>query len=782
MKVYLLLPALFFLSLPGLGAQNIDLSDASIIASPNIKSPVRETLVKILKEEAGNRTSLEWQQTGIWDGKNNAIIAIALSGDKKLYGKPVPQRNQSNHPEYKPEGFRVLTELNPGRNIIWIIGADARATVFGVGHLLRNAVMKDDRATLHGPVDVATSPDQAIRGHQLGYRNTANSYDAWDVRQYDLYIRELVLFGTNAIENIPFGENDSPHMLLSRQEMNIRMSEICASYDIDYWVWTPATFDLTDSVRRNAMLQTHEEFYKACPKLDQVFFPGGDPGHNHPRDVLPFIKDLSRLLTEYHPEAGIWISLQGFSAEQIDYFYTYLEEYQPDWLRGVVSGPGSPSIAGTRHRLPARYKHRHYPDITHNVRCDYPVVNWDQVFMLTIGREGINPQPNYYSKIHAAYAPFTDGFVSYSDGCHDDVNKVLWSMRGWDQDKEVREIMVEYCRFFFGPDLAEKVADGVFGLEQNWAGPIIENGGIETTFEYWKNLERENPQLAGNWRWQMLVLRAYYDTYQRRRKIYESGLEKQANAVLAQAVSMGAVKAMDEAMAIVSKADSEPVASDLHDRIVHYCDELFHSVGLQTSVPKYQASNSQRGCILDFVNYPLNNRWWLEDEFGKIRKMGSEEEKLSRLETIRMWENPGKGNYYDNVSNIETGPRVLTTVYDACDVGWREGGYSRARLSSQLYQWEPVLEYENLDFNGRYILRVTGMGDALARTDGERLEPVLYHKGEGEFKEFVIPRHITRDGKMRLTFDRPEESHLNWKKYSHISDVWLIDVSQSPVR
>ncbi|MCK4822330.1 hypothetical protein KA005_41590, partial [bacterium] len=320
-------------------------------------------------------------------------------------------------------------------------------------------------------------------------------------------------------------------------------------------------------------------------------------------------------------------------------------------------------------------------------------------------------------------------------------------------------------------------ADGVFALEHNWVGPVIENGGIETTFEYWKQLEKENPQLAGNWRWQMLVLRAYYDTYQRRRKIYEMGLEKQANTVLAQAESLSADEAMDQALVIIGKADSEPVAQDLHGKIVQYCDDLFKSIGLQTSVQKYQASNSQRGCILDFVNYPLNNRWWLEDEFEKTKKMAGEKEKLVRLETIRMWENPGHGSYYDNVSNIETGTRVLTTIYDACDVAWWDAGYSRARLSSQLFQTEPILEYENLDFNGRYILRVSGMGDALVRTDGERLEPVIYNKGIGEFKEFVIPKHITRDGKMRLTFDRPEESHLNWKKYSHISDVWLIDVS-----
>jgi hypothetical protein len=466
--------------------------------------------------------------------------------------------------------------------------------------------------------------------------------------------------------------------------------------------------------------------------------------------------------------------LQGFSAEQIDYFYSYLEQYEPDWLRGIVSGPSSPSIAGTRHRLPAKYHHRQYPDITHNVRCEFPVQNWDQAYMLTIGREGSNPRPNYYAKIHATYAPFTDGFLTYSDGCHDDVNKFIWSMRGWDMEREVQQIMIEYGRFFFGPDIAEPAAAGILALEQNWVGPIMENGAIEATFAFWKNLEKDNPQLQENWHWLQLVLRAYYDTYQRRRKIYEQGLEKQANAVLARAGEIGPEKAMNQALTIVNKADTKPIARDLLTKIVQYCDQLFRLIGLQTSVVKYQAANAQRGCILDFVNYPLNNRWWLEDEFNKIRQMENEEEKIARLEVLRTWENPGRGNYYDNISNIENSPRVLTTQYDACDVAWWDNGSSRARLSSQLFQWEPVLEYENLDFNGRYIIRICGLGDALIRIDGERLEPILYNKGVGEFKEFVIPKHITRDGKMKVSFDRPEESHLRWSQFSHVSDVWVI--------
>ena len=77
-------------------------------------------------------------------------------------------------------------------------------------------------------------------------------------------------------------------------------------------------------------------------------------------------------------------------------------------------------------------------------------------------------------------------------------------------------------------------------------------------------------------------------------------------------------------------------------RITELCETLYKGIGLQTSVPKYHASGAERGAVLDFLNYPLNNRWWLEDELAKVRKMGTEAEKTARLVTIAKWERPGR--------------------------------------------------------------------------------------------------------------------------------------------
>ncbi|XOV94138.1 MAG: hypothetical protein ACFHWX_05410 [Bacteroidota bacterium] len=754
-----------------LNSQATDISQSGILVSDDIKPTVRASAVEVLQEEVEKRTGLKWGVIPSWKESKEYTIALALSSTKKLVGKVVPTRIGNDFAENKAEGFHLFLD----GDIVWIIGKDSRAVLFGIGELLLKSSMTDNQISIEDNLDVASSPEYSLRGHQIGYRNTANSYDAWSVDQYDQYIRDLVLFGTNAIENIPPLRDDaSPHFKIPREEMNIRMSEICDKYDIEYWVWTPGTVDLKDPQLRAEQLDIHEANYKQVPRLDNIFFPGGDPGHNHPREVMPFLKDLYARLIKYHPNAGMWISLQGFSQEQVDYFYQYLEQNKPTWLRGVVSGPSSPPLSETRFRLPKQYKHRHYPDITHNVRCDYPAQNFDQAFALTIGREGINPQPAYYAKVHAKYAPFTDGFVSYSDGCHDDVNKVIWSQRGWNTNKSVFSILQEYSKFFFSPELETKVADGILGLESNWDGPLVDNGGVEPTLEYWKNLESNYTILKDNWRWQMLVLRAYYDAYVRRRKINETELEKTANQILLNVDEIGSTAAMKQALEIVNKADTEPVDTETRQIIEKYCADLYKSIGLQTSVEKYQASGAQRGAILDFVDYPLNNRWWLADQFSAIDTLETEKGKAERLKEIASYESPGPGSYYDNISDIAKSPHVTTTVYDAVDFAWLDNGLSRLRLSSQVYQNNPVLEYEDLDPRARYIIRVTGYGDALVRVDGRRLEPVIYHKELDGIKEFIVPRSIVGDGKMTLTFDRPEESDLNWRNYSRVSDVWLI--------
>ena len=753
-------------------AQSFDFSKAGIAVSSKLASPQKETFVRVLQEEIKARTQLNL----LVQEKSNKLplIALVLASDV-LLGDIVVPKLPTPSVVLQKEGFGISIDLSSGRPILWLIGGDERGVLFAIGEFLRKADLNKQKIVVDKTIEIVTAPKYAIRGHQIGYRNTANSWDAWNEKQYEQYIRELALFGSNSIENIPLQDGPpGPHMKIPREEMNIKMSQICMNYGLDYWVWTPADIDLSDQAKFKEEVKVHSDFYKQCPKLDGVFFPGGDPGSNHPKDVMPFLEAISVELKKYHPKAGVWISLQGFSDEQVNYFYEYLGKYKPTWLAGVVSGPSSPNMADTRFQLPKQYKHRHYPDLTHTIRCQYPTENWDQAFALTEGREVSNPQPFYYAKIHNQFAPLTDGFLSYSDGVHDDINKVIWSQMACNPSKDVRAVLVEYASLFFGHSISAQVADGILALERNWVGPVEENGAIETTFAYWQNLELKNPGLQLNWRWQQLVMRAYYDTYVKRRKIYEQKLEREANEILLNAKTIGINQSMELALNKVNQADKSPIYPELRQKVVDYCEALFKSIGMQTSVPKYQASGAERGAILDFIDYPLNNRWWMEDEFKKIKKLPSEKEQLERLDIIAKWENPGPGSYYDNISDLSKGPRVKTRTEDATDVLWADNGLSRRRLSTQLFQNFPKLEYADLDPNAMYTIRISGYGEALLRVDGERIEPTLYNKGMEEFKEFQLSPKYVKDGKLSVTFDEPEESKLNWRQHSKVFDIWLL--------
>src|SRR6185437_1657960 len=114
-------------------------------------------------------------------------------------------------------------------------------------------------------------------------------------------------------------------MKVPRREMNRAISSICARYGMDYWVWTPAEFDLRNTDLRSAELARYEELFDDTEELTGIFFPGGDPGHNPPDLVLPFLEDVAKHMRLKHPKAKIWISLQWFTKDQIDSVYEYLE-------------------------------------------------------------------------------------------------------------------------------------------------------------------------------------------------------------------------------------------------------------------------------------------------------------------------------------------------------------------------------------------------------------------------------------------------------------------------
>jgi hypothetical protein len=187
--------------------------------------------------------------------------------------------------------------------------------------------------------------------------------------------------------------------------------------------------------------------------------------------------------------------------------------------------------------------------------------------------------------------------------------------------------------------------------------------------------------------------------------------------------------------------------------------------------------------VLDFVDNPLNNRWWLEDEFKKVRALADEGAKVKRLEELAAWENPGPGSFYDDVGNVAKSPRVEGDAEQQPEsfrgpeptYWWWDSGKSRARLSWQTTMWPRRMVYEGLDPEGKYVVRTSGYGKSLLSVDGVRAKATVDGTQMGEYKEFpVAPEHLI-DRRLVLTWEIPDdESHLNWRQQSRLAEVWLL--------
>ena len=375
--------------------------------------------------------------------------------------------------------------------------------------------------------------------------------------------------------------------------------------------------------------------------------------------------------------------------------------------------------------------------------------------------------------------------MSYSDGMNDDVNKAIWSMSGWDSQQDARAMLIQYARFHFGAKVAQAAADGLLGLENNWRGSLAENASVDGVLALWQRLEKQHPELLKHWRFQQHLMRAYYDAYTRHRLIYESHLEKQAMTILGKVGELGAKMAIERAEKVLARAVEQPTRPKLRARLDALAEMLFKSIGYQTSMQRFQASGAERGCVMDFVDRPLNDRWWLEVELAKVRELESEEEKLARLEVIRTWKEPGVGSFYDDVGNVGQSPRVIRGEDTNTDPegrrhenpghSWIEDGRSKRRLAWLHHmRWPVGMMYDGLDAEASYVVRLTGQGESPLRGDGVLLEATKRAKKIGEFQEFAVPAEMTADGKLRLTWDVVDESQVHWSQHSHVAEVWLL--------
>ncbi|MDA2924014.1 hypothetical protein MYX65_05055 [Acidobacteria bacterium AH-259-L09] len=800
--VFRLLPLLFVFALtPSLVQAKawVDLSEGVIVIPENL-SKVEENAVDLLREEVEKRTLIRLEVRSQWPASSIPVIAVGPTSRQREFLGPIDGGDLPKQTA-GAEGYRVFIGKE-GREApaVWLVGNDSRGVLFAVGRLLREMRLSRNRILAPADMRLSTAPAYPLRGHQLGYRPKANSYDAFTAEMWDQYIRDLVVFGTNAIEMIPprsDDDADSPHFPLPQIDMMARVSEISDGFDVDVWIWYPALDrDYSDPATVEFALKEWGEVFKKIRRLDVVFVPGGDPGHTQPKFMMAMLEKQVANLKQYHPEAEIWMSPQGFVGEWMEEFYEILRIQEPGYLAGIVYGPQiRVSLPELRKTVSSRYPIRRYPDITHSLRSQYAVPDWDLAYALTEARECINPRPRDEAKIFRALEDQAIGFLTYSEGVNDDVNKIIWSFLGWEPDGDVVEALRQYSRYYIGPQYEDDFSQGLLALEQNWKGPLATNEGVYSTLKQFQEMEREaSPAILLNWRFQQALYRAYYDAYTRARLLYETALEDRAMEFLRQAPEIGSLQALGRAAAVLEKADVDRVAQDWRLRIYQLAEALFQSIRMQLSVNLYQAISVGRGANLDTLDVPLNNRAWLLRQFDDIRGIDSEEGRLSKIAEVVDWTNPGPGGFYDDLGNLTGQPHLVggldyaedpaffetPVVGFRCQEGWR---LSWCRHADNLYDSSLQLRYTDLDREAAYEVRIVYAGDAryhgapvkvrLVADDSFEIHPLMDKPNPVQPVEFDIAKEATRDGEVVLTCTS-KLGRGGAGRGCQIGEIWLV--------
>ncbi len=500
---------------------------------------------------------------------------------------------------------------------------------------------------------------------------------------------------------------------------------------------------------------------------------------------MALLEKQTEVLHRYHPKATMWVSPQSFTREWMDEFLELLKA-EPPWLAGVVHGPQTRlTLEQLRSAVPKRYPIRNYPDITHSRSCQFPVPDWDAAFARTEGREVINPRPRGEARIFRLTQPYTNGFIAYSEGCNDDVNKFVWSALGWDPDADVVEALREYSRYFIGHAYADSFAQGLLALERNWEGPALTNAGIETTLLQFQDLEKAaGPRELQNWRFQQALYRAYYDAYVRSRLLYETQLEDEAMAALRQARRVGALTALAEAEKSLDRALTRLVAQDRRARVFELAEALFQSIHMQLSVGRYKAISVDRGANLDTIDKPLNGRAWLLARFADVRRAGTEADRLKLIDEIVGWTDPGPGGFYDDLGNPSAQPHLVRgpgfeedpAFYRSALTHFEDVPQGRKSWWDQglaLYDSPLTLRYTGLDPSARYKVRVVyGRGSVRLVAGGKaEVHPLL--RKPYERLEFDLPAEATAGGDLTLNWYGQEGRGGNGRG-CQVAEVWLL--------
>ena len=729
--------------------------------------------------------------------------------------------------EKHPEGFIVKSGPIENRNYVLIAGCDERGTLYGVGMLLRSLAYWPDRIEVPA-LEARERPAFPVRGGSVrGVSSLVNRFG--DVRpqtegELGEMLEDLLLIGVNVIQGDPdlvrpYGimtsttgsrrtANDIPRFPDGRREVE---EEWAADFGTNRRLICPSVPEA-----RRATLETIEEIFRKEPHHDYFFIKSGDPGGCHcprcrpwGRTCIKLIRDISAILHSHHPDCKVIATIQDMENEDSQALLDYLNENDSSWLHAISYGPGSDEMQ-TYYRGPVNprwfeyegfgptgnyLKHLHhelpggiqiilFTDLTHWINSQYGVSSPDPALTAVFGRRTWNARPRRFHQVGREILHYASGDIPYNEGMHGDFNKWFWNRMLWNPHQTAEHLTSEYCRYWFGPEAEEEMAEAIFLMEETLEKPVLGNGNIPRALELIRSAGKKIPQnlKVQDYRWRIIAQKALIDRYTQLGLARGEKLKELARPMLEEArTSVAPGRAIEKALRILNLPKITDQMKEILDEAMALGEESNHIVG-------YRAPACLTVNDLDLTEIG----WWV-----KILNEGlstlNEEEMVNAVNMVLEYENPGPGGFYDRVGLFDRPGTLICS-----GLRWMLYPFSGpARLSHYGLAYPDPLEGDSITFaykglveGEQYTLRALVRGHRLGsrpeeekgevgvsvEVNGRTIAGELEVTGTLSFLEVDVPRELTDLGDVKISLVTGPDPTATGKgrMMAGLCNIWLM--------
>ncbi len=554
--------------------------------------------------------------------------------------------------------------------------------------------------------------------------------------------------------------------------------------------------------------------------------------------------DLAAIIHHHHPQTKIFATNQKLDNAGDQAIFDYLNEQPRPWLTALAYGPGSNPMSwqpGRRqdhrmdlfrypafgamdrylreiiHQLPPRQSLVFYTDVTHWLYSEYGLVNYhpapdlngdtpphwdaatyakrpDPALALVYDRRTFFARPRHYYHVFRETMRYGDGDAVYSEGYHDQFNQWMWQRLLWSPNVTLDEALGEYTRTWFGPDAATTMAEALLQLEENLSTPLATNVGIDRYYSLVRKAGRQMPEplREQSHLWRQHLEKSALDKYVQLRLRRQLQIQMDTEALFAKALR-GDAKSLEAAIAQAQSRLNEEIETGEMKR-------------LRAEADRWGKESEQlfgvRSEGLFNLDQDLVGLTWTRRQVQAAAETHDPQRRRELARLLAHYEDAGAGGFYDDAGDPARSPHLTH--------GWPYGGdegVSSVNRPSQRTlaftaegQQGVTFEYHGLDAAAQYRVRFTLVRPTfLPRfairqpqktesifADGHCLARELeLPEAEAKFFEFEIPREATRDGDLKISFEKsngvgegPRPQIKVWRNTGGwgtlVSEVWLM--------